>query len=627
MSNKVRYISQDHLITQQNRAEKEFLAAFANSKPTFAEPQVVVNPYLINPLCAVVLFTTPEKVTPTVTIHGKRYERENISHTFKEGTEHILPVLGLYEDFVNTVTVALSDGRSTTLTITTEKLPADVCRCLNISTSADYFGNNIMFLTPAGKNLPTGYDYKGDIRWLLTENTMFDIKRMANGNIVTGSSRFCHMPYNSTGLVELNLLGKVYKEFRMPGNYHHDHFEMEDGNLLALTQDFSRDTVEDMCVLLDRNTGEIIRSWDYREVLPRDVGGSGSQDAHDWFHNNAVWYDKKTHSLTLSGRHQDAVINLDYETGKLNWIIGDPEGWPAEMVDKYFFKPVGDRATFDWQYEQHACVVCPDGDVMCFDNGQYRAKVKEKYIENRDNFSRGVRYRIDTEKMEIEQVWQYGKERGQEFFSAYICNVEYYDEGHYMIHSGGIGFENGYASNSLGAFLDMADPNVELRSKTVEQKDGVVLYELETEGNFYRAEKMPLYHDGDNLALGDGSLVGSLEVTEEFDTVPEAEEVFTLPDSWHNVFIEEDEDRFVFHGRFEKGTLAMLCLEQGGESHNYFINTAAVAHLAMCSGAFLEKDEREVKIHISKKGLHGMFQVKLIINDKKFQTGVSVFCP
>lgn len=627
MSNKIRFISQDHLITRQNQAEKEFLAAFAEKKPAFDQPLVVPNPYLINPLCALVMFSTKDKVAPTVTIHGKRYERENIRHTFKAATEHFLPVLGLYEDFANKVTVSLPDGSSITLTINTGKLPADVCRCVNIQASLDYLQDNIMFLTPAGKNLPTAYDYKGDIRWLLTENTMFDIKRVANGNIITGSSRFCHMPYNATGLIEINLLGKIHKEFRLPGNYHHDHFEMEDGNLLALTQDFTRETVEDMCVLIDRNTGDVLKTWDYRKVLPMDVGGSGSQDAHDWFHNNAVWYDKRTHSLTLSGRHQDAVINLDYETGDLNWVIGDPEGWPKELVDKYFFTPVGDLSKFDWQYEQHACVVCPDGDIMCFDNGQYRAKVKEKYIKNQDNFSRGVRYRIDTDKMEIEQVWQYGKERGQEFFSGYICNVEYYAEGHYMIHSGGIGRENGYASDSLGAFLDMTDPKNELRSITVEEKDGVVLYELETEGNFYRAEKLPLYHNGDNLVLGDGALLGSLEVTEEFDTVPDAEEVFELPSSFHNIFIEEDEDRFVFHGKFEKGTLVMLCLENEAESHNYFINTAAVIHLAMCSGAFLEKDDRDVKIHVSKKGLHGIFKIKLIINEKKYQTGVTICCP
>lgn len=627
---KVRFTSEDHLITRQNRIEKAFMAEFAKEKPTFEAPKVILNPYLINPLCALVLFTTKDKVAPTLTVHGKRNTRENLTHTFAAATEHVLPVLGLYEDFDNKVTVSLPDGKSTTVTITTEKLPEDVCRCQNITTSIDYLGDNFMFLTPAGKNVPTAYDYRGDIRWMLTENTMFDIKRMKNGNIMTGSHRFCHMPYNSTGLVEINMLGKIFKEYRMPGNYHHDHLEMEDGNILALTQDFTRGTVEDMCVLLDRNTGEILKSWDFQEsMLGRmDVGGSGSQDAHDWFHNNAVWYDKKTHSLTLSGRHQDAVINIDYDTGKLNWIIGDPEGWPQDMVDKYFFKPVGDLSKFDWQYEQHACVICPNGDVMCFDNGQYRAKVKEKYIPNNKNFSRGVRYRIDTDKMEIEQVWQYGKERGQAFFSPYICNVEYYDEGHYMIHSGGIGREDGDASKSLGAFLDpKKNPAHELHSITVEEKDGVVLYELETEGNFYRAEKLPIYHDGDNLGLGEGKLIGSLEVTPEFDTVPDVEEVFALPDSFHSIMVEEDEDRFVFFGKFEKGTLVMICLENDeGKSHNYFVNTAASYHLAMCSGAYLEEDDRDIKMHISKKGLKGIFKIKVIINDKKYQTGVTICC-
>lgn len=627
MSNKVTYTSQDHLITCQANAEKAFMAEFEKKNYTLDEPYVVKNPYLINPLCALVMFKTDKETTSTVTVCGKRYRREDLKHTFPAATTHILPVLGLYEDFSNTVFISLSDGSGKQLTIQTEKLPGDVCRCLNIMSSADYLQDDLMFLTPAGKNLPLAYDYKGDIRWMLTENTMFDIKRAANGNLLTGSSRFCHMPYNSTGLIELDMLGKIYKEYRLPGNYHHDHFEMEDGNILVLTQDFHRDTVEDMCVLIDRNSGDILKEWDYKTFLPQDVGGSGSQDAHDWFHNNAVWYDKATHTITLSGRHQDAIVNIDYDSGKLNWIIGDPEGWPREMVDKYFFTPVGDVENFDWQYEQHAAVVCPDGDIMVFDNGQYRAKNKEKYIKNHENFSRGVRYRIDTEKMKIEQVWQYGKERGQEFFSPYICNVEYYAEGHYMIHSGGIGFKDGMAADALGPFLDQDDPSVELRSVTVEEKDGVVLYEMETEGNFYRAEKLPLYHDGNNLTLGTGRLLGKLDVTPEFDTVPDAEPVDAQPDSWHNITIEEDEDRIVFHGKFEKGTLVMICLEGEEKSHHYFLNTAATWHLAMCSGAFLEDDDRDVKLNISKEGLNGKLAVKLIINDKKFDTGVTIFCP
>ena len=67
---------------------------------------------------------------------------------------------------------------------------------------------------------------------------------------------------------------------------------------------------------------------------------------------------------------------------------------------------------------------------MCFDNGHYRSKIREKFRLNKDNFSRGVRYRLDQEKKTVRQIWQYGKERGEEFFSSYIGNVEFYGEGH-----------------------------------------------------------------------------------------------------------------------------------------------------------------------------------------------------
>ena len=71
------------------------------------------------------------------------------------------------------------------------------------------------------------------------------------------------------------MIGKIYKEYRLPSGYHHDEFEMEDGNLLVLTQDLPTGTVEDMCVLIDRETGKILKSWDYKKVLPQNVAGSG----------------------------------------------------------------------------------------------------------------------------------------------------------------------------------------------------------------------------------------------------------------------------------------------------------------------------------------------------------------
>ncbi len=631
MAKFISYTFDEHLITQQNTVEAKFLQAFEDEKPSLENAHVLVNPYLINPLAALILFKTDKKVSATMTLHGKNNTRENIIKEFPAENSHVIPIIGLYEDFANKISIKLSSGEEKTFTITPEALPHDICRCKNVMTSMDYFGNDFMFLSPAEKNLPSAYDYKGNIRWLLTIYTMFDLKRLANGNILTGSNRYSRMPYNATGLYELNLLGKIYHEYRMPGNYHHDQFEFSDGNIMACTQDFSAgsSTVEDMLVLLDRKTGKALKTWDFKNFLPQDCAGSGSQDAHDWFHNNALWVNEKNKTITLSGRHQDAIVNFSYEEndgkGKLNWIIGNPEGWPKEMVDKYFFKPVGDTANFDWQYEQHACVELPNGDIMVFDNGHYRAKSKDKYLANKDSFSRGVRYRIDTNKMEIEQIWQFGKEWGQNFFSPYICNVEYYADGHYLVHSGGMGTIDGYASEQLPSYLDPKKEGIEIYSRTIEEKDGIMQYFLEVEGNFYRAERLSPYHDKDNAAFGTASLLGDLDITPTFDTIPDVEEVLQVVPLELEMSIAEEEDKLIVKGTYERGSLIMILLE-GKETHAYFINTAAVDYLAMCSGAFLEDDDRTNRFSISKRGLSGRYDIKVVLNDKKYQTGVSIFC-
>ena len=317
------------------------------------------------------------------------------------------------------------------------------------------------------------------------------------------------------------------------------------------------------------------------------------------------------------------MCNIDYDTGKLNWMIGDPEMWPEEY-QKYFFKPVGD-GEFDWQYEQHANVITPDGDVMCFDNGHFRSKVPEKRILNKDNFSRGVRYKINTDDMTIQQVWQYGKERGQEFYSQYICNVEYYKEGHYMVHSGGIQYYGEDASEQFAALMQ-DDPNVRTYSTTVEILDDEVMLELKVKGNFYRAEKLHLYHDQDNLPLGDGIRLGHMGVTKEFDTIIPAESANELLSHIYEASIEEEDDRFTFRATFESGQLVMLMLEQGDEQHGYFISTAKNQFAALCCGTFIQKDARKVSCSVNKYGLKGTYDIRVIVDDKKYDTGIQIKC-
>ncbi len=626
MTESIRYEKQDHIITRQFAAEQAMLREFAQGHYTLKQPLVKLNCYEICPLTAMLLFKTPVATEVEVVVHGKE-PAGDITHTFPAETEHILPIYGLYADYANQVEVILANGERQLVTIQTEPLHPDVPVAESIQTTAAYMGQNIMFLTAAMRAMPVGYDYAGDVRWYATRNFAFDLKRIAGGHILVGTERLVKMPYFTSGLYEMAMSGKIFKEYQLPSGYHHDQLQMADGNLLILTFDYYSGTVEDECVLVDAQTGEILKKWDYKDILPQSVAGSGSQTEEDWFHNNALWYDQKTNSLTLSGRHQDIIINIDYETGALNWMLGDPEGWPQEMVDRYFFTPVGED--FEWQYEQHACMVLPDGDIFVFDNGHYRAKDKEHYILNSQNYSRGVRYRINTEDKTIRQIWQYGKERGAEFFSPYISNVEYYDEGHYMVHSGGIGYEDGKTCDGFAVTRAMSpkhkDKVYTFKSITCELYHDELVYELKVPANCYRAEKLPLYYAGERAELGAGQVLGQMIETQTTKMKIRAEETGQLiPESYAASLIEE-EDRLTFNATFESGELAQLLLiDQAGTVRRYAINTVAKTFSAMCVGTFQKADPRNVDVFVNKTGLNGPQTVKLLLADKIYETGLTI---
>lgn len=618
------YKNKEHLIIQQNKREAELLKQLEKGNYTAENPLVQLNPYLISPLTALILFYTDTAQEIQVTVKGKNPQGD-ILHVFPRSRKHVLPVYGLYPDYENMVELRLSGGEITTVKIRTESLPKEVPCPTLCKGSKEHMGDNVIFLTQTSKADALACDYNGDVRWYLTINVSFDLKRLRNGHLLTGTDRLIRLPYYVSGVYEMGVHGKIYKEFRLPGGYHHDTFEMEDGNILMLSQEPDGQTVEDWLVLVERKTGNILKTWDYKKILPYECETtySGSGSAHDWFHNNAVWYDKKTNSITLSGRHQDAIINIDYDSGDLNWIIGDPEGWPENYVEKYFFTPVGDD--FEWSYEQHGVVVCPDGDIMMFDNGHYRSKKKENYMPASQSYSRGVKYQIDQKKRTISQIWQYGKERGADFFSPYICNVEYYGDGRYMVHSGGIAYKDGKPLEGLGS-MDGGE-NTVLNSITCEIVNDQVVYELQVPSNAFRAEKIPFYYAGETMETGEGKLLGELSITPEVDTEIPAKDAKEMVPDHYGLSVTEEEDRILINATYQKGELAMILLcGENNEVHRYYVNTSSnnKNFEAMCVGTFIKEDPRNVDVFINKNGLQGEFFIKLLTEDVIYDTGIQV---
>ena len=581
------------LIEKESKLEEDFPKELKD----IDNADVIVNPYEISPLTALIIFKTDEAVSPKVTIEGED-ELSTYEYTFDEGTEHYLPIYGLYPDRDNTVVLEYGDV-SKEFTITTEALPDDFVLPTSVDADKDKLSNDLYFFTPSSGGYTCAYDVNGDVRWYLTINSIWEVNRLDNGHMMLSTERLVNSPYYMTGLYEMDMLGKIYKEYSLPGGYHHDYYEMPNGNLLVSSDDFTSGdgTVEDYIVELDRETGEVVKTFDLKDVLNMEDGKSENWTEYDWFHNNSVWYDEETNSITLSGRHQDAVINIDYDSGDLNWIIGDSTNW-SEEYQKYFFTPVGDD--FEWQWSQHAAMITPEGYVFIFDNGNNKSKKEDEYVPAEDSYSRGVMYKIDTEEMTIEQVFEYGKERGSEFYSPYISDVDYLDSEHYIIHSGGIVYVDGKNSNQP-AGISGAD---RLESDTVEYKDGEVIFD-----KLSKAERV-------------GSL-GETEVTSsELGFILNSKDFKDIEEE-HNISITKEVDRLVFTGKFKRGTDVNVILYKNGTKNIYNVSISKRPYTALCVDIFTEEETKEgisVTKYINEDGLSGKYSIYVEVDGTIYNT-------
>ena len=611
------------MITEQEEAEKEITI----DNHTIDDPKVILNPYGNSPLTALILFKTDSEVSPKVTIEGED-DLTTFTNTFEKSKEHYLPIYGLYADKENKVTIEYEENDEKVtkeVTIKTDKLPDNIAISTEVDADKDKLTNDLYFFTPSSSGYTCAYDVNGDIRWYLKNYALWKIDRLENGHLLVSTERLINSPYYMTGMYEMDLLGKIYTEYSLPGGYHHDYYEMENGNLLVSSDDFNNEsgTVEDYIVELDRETGEIVKTFDLKDVLNMKDGKSENWTSYDWFHNNSVWYDKKTNSITLSGRHQDAVINIDYDTGELNWIIGDPTNWSKEY-QKYFFEPVGD-GEFEWQWSQHAAMITPEGYVFILDNGNNKSKIKDEYVSAEDSYTRGVMYKIDTDKMTIEQVWEYGKERGSEFYSPYISDVDYLDKDHYIVHSGGIVYVDGKNSNQPAGF----SKDSELVSDTVELLNDEVIFEIKLPTNNYRVEKMSLYTEEDksNHTNEKATRIGSLGKTDVDDTkiaidLPSKKIDKTYKS--HNISITKEIDRLVVEGQFKRGTDVNVVLYKNMLSKYYNIKVSKKPYTALCVDVFTEEENENgivVTKYINDEGLSGKYSIYIEIDGVLYDTG------
>ncbi len=417
---------------------------------------VIVNPSGVAPLTAQLLIQTSVDASVEITIQGKNGANSNVTHHFSNvGKTHDLMVLGLYADYDNPIHLAFFNENSVkideeTFSIQTDPLisalPQIEINTVNESQMTpgmhfvNYLGHNGVPFPPR----PFMFDNFGDIRWYLdfSSNEILDYSfsdvgmfRLQNGNLIFGDRFF-------PAIYEVDMYGVIQNTWNLTGySFHHTVIEKPDGNLLVTVNDDAKTTEEDIILELDRNSGQIVRLWDLTISLDptRKVWDTNLADiTKDWFHANALFWDEADNTLIVSGRTQGVVkLTTDNE---VVWILAPHKGWNTagngNDLNQYLLQPLdaqgnpiqdqlvleGDinHPDFEWNWYQHGPTKLPNGNLLLFDNGDNR-----NYL-GLPTYSRAVEFKIDETNKTVQQVWQYGKERGEETYSRVVSKVQYF---------------------------------------------------------------------------------------------------------------------------------------------------------------------------------------------------------
>ena len=182
-----------------------------------------------------------------------------------------------------------------------------------------------------------------------------------------------------------------------------------------------------------------------------------------------------------------------------------------------------------------------NGDIMLFDNGT--AKVKRINNDNRVTgdqvYSRAVIYHINTDDMSVSQVYEYGKERGADWYADWISGVDSLDgtKDHLFITAGShLYSEEENRSDFYPS--DMFRQGLTKMTHIDQVDEGNLTAELTLSGDSYsvltfRAFRMPLYTENTDFDItAKPEVLGSLGETPYETQEIDLSSAEALPEGW-----------------------------------------------------------------------------------------------
>ena len=340
--------------------------------------------------------------------------------------EVLLPVFGLYAGYANTVSVDLSfdDGStqtlSETLTTTAYTDPNGVYDVpVFIKTRAT--GSTLdfdFFAMKSGFGTPVIVDTDGAIRWVGAIDRSHISSVFADNGFLAGSQ-------GARIVWRAELDGTETRWPSAPQVYRRFHHNMEAGKSGFLGE--LNSATDFQSTIAEFSADGFHKVWDFATIVSDHLRSAGEDPSllvrppSDWFHTNSAVYDARDDSLVVSSR-EHFVMNIDYETGAIRWVLGDPgKYWwqfpslraKALTLNSGGLYPIG----------QHALSITRDGLLLLFNAGTpSEHQPAGAPIGESRTYSAVSAYRIDTTNMTATEVWRF--DYGQSLYSDH-CSSAY----------------------------------------------------------------------------------------------------------------------------------------------------------------------------------------------------------
>lgn len=358
---------------EQQKIADELEKKKESQEYTLSNMLIEYNPFGTNTQSLYVYFETDSAVKVSYTIHVKEDDIADFSRNVYQDEEyqkeHEFQVIGLIPDTENTITFYITneDGSTDTKEIVYEMGSLYGEEAVQLDTdvkqSADKLEDGLyVVLGNDSPSMDFNYDNNGVLRGEVpllgyrSHRLIFDENSM-------------YYSISEKKMAQVNRLGQVTKVYDL-GNYklHHDYVFDENGNMLILATDTTQDSVEDIVLKLDVNSGEVTEVLDLGDLFGeyKKTCVKNSSDELDWMHINTIQYIGNG-SVLLSSRETSTIIKVDniYDGPVVSYMIGEKDFWKDTSYVSLLLNKKGD---FTIQGGQHTITYETDESLA---DGQY----------------------------------------------------------------------------------------------------------------------------------------------------------------------------------------------------------------------------------------------------------------